>query len=203
MNVQRAAVLLDLALAGVRAELGEEPLGVVGWDERQVPPQVVIAVEAPKPVAAKKAEPVVVEEIAVAGEVWAEGAIGGVVLVVQGGRNAAGDGLIGAMMAAVGCESLPLAWVGAMGKVAGSDFVEKIKAQQPQRVLVLGQGALGVLTGKATGVEGWQAAGGPELAGLEGVAVGVTYPPEMLLRQPLFKRLAWQHLLAWQQRFEA
>jgi hypothetical protein len=201
MDVQRAAVLLDLALAGVHAELGEQALGVAGWDARQMPPQVVIAADAPKPVpVAVKMEPVVEEA---AGEVWIDGATGGVVLVVQGGRNVETDGLIGAMMAAAGCEGLPLAWVGAMGKVGGPELVEKIKAQQPQRVLVLGQGALGLLTGKNTGVEGWQAAGGPELTGLEGMAVGVTYPPEMLLRQPLFKRLAWQHLLAWQQRFEA
>jgi hypothetical protein len=32
---------------------------------------------------------------------------------------------------------------------------------------------------------------------LAGVAIGVTYPLDLLAKQPLFKRLAWQHLLAW------
>lgn len=191
---------MDLALAGVRAELGEASLGVVGWDARQLPAQAVVATATPKvvPVEVKKPElpPEKVEE---AGEVWAEGVDGGVVLVVQGGKPQH-ESLIDAMMAAVGCETLPRAWVGAMGKVDAKDVVAKVNAMSPQRVLVLGQGALGILTGKNTGVEGWQAAGGPALAGLEGV-VGVTYPPEMLVRQPLFKRLAWQHLLAWRQRF--
>lgn len=65
------------------------------------------------------------------------------------------------------------------------------------RVLVLGQGPLSVLLGKNLGVEGWHAAGGGVVAGLEGMVAGVTYPPDLLLKQALFKRLAWQHLLAW------
>ncbi|RZK99112.1 MAG: hypothetical protein EOP36_20255 [Rubrivivax sp.] len=71
-----------------------------------------------------------------------------------------------------------------------------MRALAPQQVLVMGQGPLGVLLGKNLGVEGWHAGASKTVDGWEG-AIGVTYPLELLLKQPLFKRLAWQHLLAW------
>lgn len=78
--------------------------------------------------------------------------------------------------------------------VQSDEIRAALAGMAPARVLVLGQNPLAALLGRKLGVEGWQAS--PAVV-LEGVPTGVTYPPALLLAQPLFKRLAWQHLLAW------
>lgn len=130
-------------------------------------------------------------------DVWVDGASGGLVVVMQGPGPLAGRArdLFGKMLAAIGHDGA-LAWVGAEGPADQAALVAAVQGLNPLKVLVLGQNILAHWLGKSLGVEGWQAAGTP-LPGCEGLAVGVTYPPELLLAQPLFKRLAWQHLLKW------
>ena len=209
MDVRQAVAVLDLALGGVHAELGEnvfdwmgapkpvapKPMGLVevGRGQAEAPktlePQPVMPVEKPKPVRAP-----VVED---AGKVWREGEAGGVVLVVQGGMpDARCVSLAKAMLMAVGLKDVEPAWVGYSGKVASAEVMDAMRALNPQQVLVLGQAPLGALLGRNLGVEGWHAAASKVVDGWDG-AVGVTYPLELLIKQPLFKRLAWQHLLAW------
>lgn len=194
----RAAVILDLVAGGVRAEMGEAPYG---WFDGDAP----VAVTAPKvekiEVAAVPAPVRAVEPVAevVAAEVVVEGEGGGVVLVMRPGSGDARQeaALVKAMLAAVGLQEMALARVVLHGPVEAGAVVEKVRGLAGTRVLVLGQGPLSVLLGKNLGVEGWHAAGGGVVAGLEGMVAGVTYPPDLLLKQALFKRLAWQHLLAW------
>jgi hypothetical protein len=146
-----------------------------------------------------KVMPQVVEE---PGKVWVEGEPEGVVLVVQGQMpDSRCVTLAKAMMAAVGLQDMAIGWVGYSGKVDAAMLVDAVRTRSPQQVMVLGQAPLGVLLGRNLGVEGWHAAETPVIAGWDGaladVAVGVTYPLDLLIKQPLFKRLAWQHLLAW------
>lgn len=137
-------------------------------------------------------------KVEITGEVWTQGEAGGVVLVVQGGTpSEPAAKLAMAMLAAVGLQNETVAWVGYTHTVKAEALLEGIKTFTPSQVLVLGQAPLGVLLGRNLGVEGWHAAGGQEIAGWSGAPVGVTYPLELLMKQSLFKRLAWQHLLAW------
>jgi hypothetical protein len=113
--------------------------------------------------------------------------------------------LLGNMLKAVGLVGLPVALVGLAGSPSKTQQPEAKQAiiaaathAAPTHTLVLGQGVLGALLGKLQGVEGWQAA--PSDLGLPG-QVGVTFPLELLLAKPLFKSLAWQHLQAWQKRW--
>ena len=110
--------------------------------------------------------------------------------------------LLKRMLAAVGHKETPVGFA-VLG--VGMEIVQPamqgalkqtIEALNPREILVLGQVPLGTLVGQALGVEGWQAAPRELIAGFDG-AVGVTYPPELLLARPLVKRLAWQHLQRW------
>ena len=218
MDVRQAVAVLDLALGGVHAELGSEvfdwtgapkpvvpkPMAVVTLQEpgsqvtrdQDVPVVRALDIRAPEPVMAapKPVRAPVVEE---SGKVWSEGEAGGVVLVVQGGMpDAKCQMLAKAMLAAAGVQDVAVAWVGFSGKVAGKEIMDAMRGLAPQHVLVLGQAPLGALLGRNLGVEGWHAADSKIVEGWDG-RVGVTYPLELLVKQPLFKRLAWQHLLAW------
>ncbi|RYG61024.1 MAG: hypothetical protein EON60_05050 [Alphaproteobacteria bacterium] len=217
MDVRQAVALLDLSLSGVHAEMGEmlhdwlsvpkpvapKPMGMVdvGTPAAAQPPArtpvaLTVPDAAPANLPAAPARPVA-REPEVAGKVWSDGEAGGVVLVVQGGMpDARCQTLAQAMLAAAGLKDMAPAWVGYSGKVDSKALMEAMRALAPQQVLVMGQGPLGVLLGKNLGVEGWHAAATKTLDGWEG-PVGVTYPLDLLLKQPLFKRLAWQHLLAW------
>lgn len=215
MSVRQAMAVLDLTLGGVHAELGDTPfdwtstpkpvapkaMAVVTMSEPQerhleAPRTRGLDMTAPQPVAAapKPVRAPVVEE---PGKLWSEGEAGGTVLVVQGGPpDARCVTLAKAMLAAVGLKDMEPAWVGYTGKIANQEMFEALRALSPQNVLVLGQAPLGVLLGRNLGVEGWHAADSKVIEGWDG-RVGVTYPLELLVKQPLFKRLAWQHLLAW------
>ncbi len=149
-----------------------------------------------------EAKRVVIPAVEIAGEVWTHGEAGGVVLLVQGGEpSEQAQKLALAMLAAAGLQQSAVAWVGYTHSVKAPQLLDAVKGFKPEQVLVLGQGPLGVLLGRNLGVEGWHAARGQAITGwdgeLAGVVPGVTYPLELLLKQPLFKRLAWQHLLAW------
>lgn len=211
-GVPQAAAVLDLALSGVTAEMAETPFT---WKAAaQVPqPSSVASVEvavrpaSPPPLlaTAKKAgsEVVVVAKPQrlvedTPGEVWREGDVAAdVVLVVQGAMpDARCQALALAMLAAVGLKGASLGWVGYEGAVKADALRNAIGNGPERHVLVMGQGPLGVLLGRNLGVEGWHAASGADSLEIEG-AVGVTYPLDLLLKQSLFKRLAWQHLLAW------
>lgn len=201
MTLPQAAAVLDLALAGVHSELGEVPFDWRG--STKVAEVTVLNVpqrEKPKPVATQaiKTEVKPAPKAAEAGRVWRAGEEGGVVLVVQGDENLvrACEALARRMLTAAGYGDMPLAWVGMDGVVSTEVLKAGIEAEKAQRILLLGQNILEVLQGRALGVEGWHAKGGGEVAGL---SVGVTYPLELLMKQPLFKRLAWQHLLAWRE----
>lgn len=207
--------MLDLALGGVHAEMGEIPFG---WFDAPMAvaatapvtssvtmPREVVASETLRPVtlpvqreaivAVPAARPSPAAEIA--GEVWTEGEADGVLLVTQTPPDARCAALANAMLLAVGVKDMAVAWVGYSGKVDAKAMLEAMRRYAPKQVLVLGQAPLGVLLGRNLGVEGWHASGNKDIAGWEGAPVGVTYPLELLLKQPLFKRLAWQHLLAW------
>jgi hypothetical protein len=221
-GVPQAIAVLDLALAGVSAELGDTPFDWLG-SAKATPKEAVAApvpVEAPvlkgvevdttpKPVFApllpdsplsaqakpvRKALPAVAE---IPARVWREAEGADVVMVVQGEMpDERCQQLARAMLAAVGLKDKVLGFVGYEGKVAADVLRAEVVSAGGAEVLVMGQGPLGVLLGRNLGVEGWHAAGGADTLGLE-TAVGVTYPLELLLKQPLFKRLAWQHMLAW------
>jgi hypothetical protein len=208
-GVPQAVAVLDLVLAGVHAEMGEIPFD---WFAASAPVKVAVpAVKENVPAVAplmgraevKVSLPevikvTVVPVIEIPGEVWVEGEAGGVVLVMQGDRpDDRLQALAKAMMAAVGLGTTAIGWVGYTGKVEGKVLREAMMGHNGQQVLLLGQAPLGVLMGKNLGVEGWHAAGGSALPEWDGGPVGVTYPLDLLIKQPLFKRLAWQHLLAW------
>lgn len=215
-SLQNAALLLDLHAAGVHAELGEvpfdwlavrstapgiQPARKVEAAQVEQPARAVVPVlpRAEKQLAAARVPSARVAPVADA-KVWVEGQGGGLVLVVHGPGIVTGRAreLLGRMLKAAGVDEAEgaTAWVGCAGACKGEDLAAALKALAPQRVLVLGQTILGHWLGKSLGVEGWQAAK-TQLAGCEGARVGVTYPPDLLLAQPLFKRLAWQHLQAW------
>lgn len=218
-GVPQAVAVLDLALGGVHAELGED---VFAWFEtpKAVAPRAGVVVELAAPVAASAAlmpqlpqmkretgarvpqpdvvKPVAPKVVEEAAKVWVEGEAGGVLLLVQGGMpDSRCVTLAKAMMAAVGLQEMPVGWVGYSGKADAQMLMEAMRGQNPQQVMVLGQAPLGALLGRNLGVEGWHASDTKEIAGWDGAPVGVTYPLDLLMKQPLFKRLAWQHLLAW------
>lgn len=202
-GLPQAVALLDLVLGGVSGEMGSE---IFNWQEALAAKAgiaratLVADVVLPKVESVVKVVPVEVQaevRVEVPGEVWVEGEAGGVLLLVQGDKpDARSRALASAMLAAAGLRDVKIGWVGVVGKVVRAEVLAAMQGLVPQQVLVLGQGPLGVLLGRNLGVEGWHAAGGGLIDGWDGV-VGVTYPLELLLKQPLFKRLAWQHLLAW------
>lgn len=213
-SVQQAMAVLDLVLGGVKAEMADTAFDWLAVPEKKVAAPVVVVNEGvlreipvvlPKASASDALRAPTVEPKKIAtpkaeapGEVWVEGAAGGVVLVVQGGMPGSGaQALAKAMLAAVGLQEIALAWVGYTGGITTNALLTAMRAQTPQQVLVLGQAPLGVLLGRNLGVEGWHAAGGGAIAGWTEAPVGVTYPLELLMKQPLFKRLAWQHLRSW------
>ncbi len=222
VGVPQAIAVMDLVLAGVSAELGDTPFDWLGSAKAaakepttapakaEAPALKGVEVDdAPKPVFApllpdsplsaqakpvRKALPVVAE---VPARVWREAEGAEVVMVVQGEMpDERCQQLARAMLVAAGLKDKPLGFVGYEGKVAADELRAEIVTAGGAHVLVMGQGPLGVLLGRNLGVEGWHAAGGTDMLGLDR-AVGVTYPLELLLKQPLFKRLAWQHMLAW------
>ncbi len=220
-GVPQAIAVLDLALAGVTSELADSPFDWLGSAKASSKPVVDAPVaprapsvgveveEAPKPAfkpllpdsplshqaaPVRKAPPVVAE---IPARVWREAEGADVLMVVQGDMpDERCQQLAKAMLASVGLKDKVLGFVGYEGKVLADTLRAEVTAVGAAQVLVMGQGPLGVLLGRNLGVEGWHAAGGADTLGLGGVA-GVTYPLELLLKQPLFKRLAWQHLLAW------
>lgn len=232
MSAAQAALVLDLARAGVGAEMADEPfdwLGISGisgdpggrpgdpagilrvaegisGDSRgiEVIRAPVVAVPAPKPLVKVAPKPTEAADVAV----WSGGAGGGIVLMVpapaEGMDPLAGDAgiLFGRMLAAIGLQDQPVGWVAAAlpserpVPACAAKLLAAMKALEPRGVLIGGQAILGSLMGRNQGVEGWQAAPKP-IDGLDGLTTGVTYAPAFLLAQPMFKRMAWEHLLAW------
>lgn len=200
-------LLADLVLAGVAFDLQATPAIWRGISRPGVPvmvpePVVPVAVPAPGPA------PVVIEP-ANAWRVWQAGEAGGVVVVLSapGPLGEAETQLLHNMLRAVGLPATPVAYVGLAGTPSKAQtsavqaaLTAAVAAAAPTHTLVLGQTVLGVLLGKLQGVEGWQAA--PTSLSVPG-QVGVTFPLDLLLHKPLFKGLAWQHLQAWQQTWQA
>ncbi|MFZ2587106.1 MAG: hypothetical protein WAZ18_03130 [Alphaproteobacteria bacterium] len=144
-------------------------------------------------------------------KVWTVGQGGGLVVVARGMPAAEGNiplreaemALLGKMLAAVGAGEVS-GWV-VLGTREDKARVEvrdemmaAVKGLAPTRVLVLGGAALGTLVDGGASIDGWNAK--PVMEGV--AAVGAVFPPDMLLQQPMFKRVAWQHLLNWKQRWE-
>lgn len=189
----------------VRSPSRIEPMPVmtVGQQAPREPLMPAASVQMPSAAASlmapPKPEPVRMAPVEIPGEIWFEGEAGGVVMVVQGAMpDGPSQSLARAMLTALGMADAVLGWVGYSGKADAAEMRKTMADLTPQRVLVLGQGPLGILLGRNLGVEGWHAAGGQSIPDWQGGAVGVTYPLELLRKQPLFKKLAWQHLLAWQ-----
>lgn len=135
--------------------------------------------------------------------VWTQGEPNGLTIVLKGTSAPTGPALelLHAILAAVPT-TLPLAFVGAplMGFKVHPDVAQNLTAAvtalAPQRLLVLGQDMVNHLAGKPVGIEGWQTAPTP-LAGLPPTAITVTYPLDLLLQRPLYKRLVWLALQPW------
>jgi hypothetical protein len=121
----------------------------------------------------------------------ASGEPGGVVVACFAAPTAAEAALLGNMLKAVGLHEPPRAIVAGNAGMAAC-----IAGQQPTHLLVLGQAPLSSLQGKTLGVEEWQRAPSKLLENFAG-PVGVTYPLDLLLKNPLYKKRAWQHLLKW------
>lgn len=136
--------------------------------------------------------------------VWSAGEPHGLVVLLKGTQppNAEAAQLLANILAAAGMSG-PIAYVGSA--LTGFKIIpglaevltEKITTFSPTRLLVLGQDMVNQLAAKPVGVEGWQTAPTP-LAGLPTSAIAVTYPLELLLQRPLYKRLTWLSLMAWQ-----
>jgi hypothetical protein len=218
-GLPQAVAVMDLALSGVYAEFSDDifnwyevpaaapvkaaaapapvdaPMPVVSEGPVRMAPPLEVSLPPVREAAPVRAMPAPVEEKA---EVWSGGEAGGVVLVVQGAMpDSRCVQLARAMLAAVGLDALALGWVGFSGKPTADELKAAMRGLAPAQVLVLGQAPLGALVGRNLGVEGWHAAAEKHFDGWDGV-VGVTYPLDLLMKQSLFKRLAWQHLLAWQ-----
>lgn len=206
-------VLHDLTLGGVNVEVGTEPFN---WgkpapapsplarlagaapvqntaDEPAPRPRRVqadrITQAEPLPPAPRREAPVVQAAVSVT----PDSAPGGVVVACNAIPTPAELTLLGNMLKAVGLETAPRALV-----VGNAGVAEVIASQTPTHVLVLGQAPLSALLGKTQGVEEWQRAPVKLLAAFGG-PVGVTYPLELLLKNPLYKKRTWQHLLKWVQ----
>lgn len=212
-----AAVVLDLAAAGVHWEVTETPCDWFGR-AKIAPAAVSRSVDVPLPVVAPSAAvrgrtvPLLRPKVLAGGEVWACGEGGGLVVVAacavrgkgQPPLNAREQALLEKMLAAVGMGPVS-GWV-AVGQddeqLRGNlhePAREAWRGLNPTQTLVLGQVGLGTLLGHSCGVEAWQGKA-PLWDGAETARVGVTYRPDLLLDKPLFKRLAWQHMLTWQAR---
>ncbi len=220
-GLPQAVAIMDLAMAGVRVEMDEAPFD---WLGRPAAAAAAAAVAAPvaeeakrvfPPLSLERKEAVTARVVApmlvpvgvadVPGQVWTyateAAAAANVLLVVEGAQpDARSQQLAKALLAAAGLPDAVPGWVGYEGRVTADALRAEVIAAKAAPILVMGQGPLGLLLGRSLGVEGWHAAGGDDTLGLEG-AVGVTYPLELLLKQPLFKRLAWQHVRAWRARF--
>lgn len=211
----KAALLRDLVAAGVLQEVGEEAFDWFGMARAGGGASATVAPVAARPVVvASKPKPTVpvLASRPLVGEVWACGEGGGLVVVCSGPLAAKGKVPLTAREQALLAKMLAAAGVGEVSgwAVAGQDderlrpalqqpLLDAVAGLQPACTLVLGSVALGTLLGGACGVEAWQS----KCEGWQNmVAAGVTYPPAMLLEKPVFKRLAWQHLLAWQARME-
>jgi hypothetical protein len=218
---QRAALLMDLIGAGVHAEAGERPYAWMAPPKAPEAPQPQIlapkvAQVTPEQKAARAVPLLAPRKTAAArapgkAHVWAAGTPGGLVVAVRTSPAALGQvplagaelDLLMRMLKACGLEGRVDGWVG-LGQMDDSvrpgmaaEMRAAVAGLAPSTLLVLGGAALGTLLGNPLGVEAWQTA--PQVwdgIGLD--RMGVTYPPQLLLEQPLFKRLAWQHLLAWQ-----
>jgi hypothetical protein len=217
MDIQQAVAMLDLAMSGVHSELGTELYDWIGAPKPNMPkPMAVVDApvaeapnipEPPKVEASENIAPALnvlqdavhktpIKKLEIPGTVWSEGEPSGVLLVVQGEMpDERCVTLARAMLAAIGLRDAELSWVGYVGRVEAEALLQPMQQLQPEHVLIMGQGPLGVLLGKNLGVEGWHASSSKTISGWDGV-VGVTYPLDLLVKQPLFKRLAWQHLLA-------
>jgi hypothetical protein len=125
----------------------------------------------------------------------ASGEPGGVVIACFNAPTTAEAALLGNMLKAVGLHERPRAIV-----AGNTGMAACIATQQPTHLLVLGQAPLSALQGQISkrplGVEEWQRAPSPLLENFAG-PVGVTYPLDLLLKNPLYKKRAWQHLLKW------
>lgn len=226
-DAAEAMLWLDLHAAGVTAEMAEVRFDWFASPAPAVVAPVAVRAEVAVPLAAPAVAPLlpraagdnpgdklgpragdkVGENIKITkpeakADVWVAGEPGGLVVVMQAAGAPQGRALelFGKMMAAVGHDGA-VAWVGTGGTAEAAALVGAVQGLKPLKVLMLGQNILAQWLGKSLGVEGWHASGTP-LPGCEGLAVGVTYPPELLLAQPLFKRLAWQHLLKWRAGWE-
>ncbi len=201
-TLQQKALLHDALMAGLAFEVAEVPLA---YYAAPVPTPVAAAMiqnyqTLSQTAAEVKPTPLAIPEPAPACRIWQAGEAGGVLVVV--GTESPPQGvalhLLHNMLCAVGLANLPLGFVGVVGVAPhGGVGPEVIAAATPLAApftLVLGQSVLAALSGKAMGVEGWQAA--PQNLGFAGT-VGVTYPLELLTSKPLFKGLAWQHLQRW------
>jgi hypothetical protein len=204
------AVLADMCLAGLAFDVEDGPaVWQVSPPEPQALPSVPARQALAQPLALARELPANPEPpLAPVWQVWQAGDPGGVcvLLAAEQPPQAEALALLKNILKAVGLQDLPLGFVGlsgASGAVKGgaaAALIGQTGALQPLHTLVLGQDAVAALVGKSLGVEGWHAA--PLTLGLPG-CVGVTYTLEMLLKNPLFKRLAWQHLQRWQLAREA
>jgi hypothetical protein len=121
----------------------------------------------------------------------ATGEPGSVVVACFAAPSAAEAALLANMLKAVGLHERPRATVAGNAGMAAC-----IAEQKPTHLLVLGQAPLSALHGKTLGVEEWQRTPSKLLENFAG-PVGVTYPLDLLLKNPLYKKRAWQHLLKW------
>lgn len=220
LTLPQAAVVMDLFAAGVAVEVGEVPFAWLGGQVVAKPVEVVQVLPVSKPIELKPSPTMAKPTMPVMkmgqpapspAVVWTVGDGGGLVVAVRGLPRAEGSvplsvaeqGLLDKMVVAVGAGPVT-GWV-----VVGSRedtlrmelhgaMVAAAKGLKPTRMLVLGEAALGTLAGQVSRVESWQNVGVLEGFG----AVGATFPPSVLLAQPMLKRRAWHHLLAWQQRWE-
>jgi hypothetical protein len=204
-NPAAYALVFDAMQAGLDCDVGD---ALHAWQKPTVvqaeTPIAPIAAPQSKPVVSvlAAASPAVIPEKPSVWRLWHRGEAGGVVVVISGAVPPEGQALklLGNMLKAVGMHEHPLGFVGLEGDAPKGGLAEPLAAEiallQPKHTLLMGQGVLAAACGKAMGVEGWHAA--PQACALQG-NLGVTYPLDLLLKKPLFKGLAWQHLQRWQQ----
>lgn len=206
-NPAAYALVFDAMQAGLDCDVGDtlhawqKPVVVVA--EPQANTQAVSLEIQPKfQEAVRSPVAVVAPENPALWRLWHSGEAGGVVVVLSGGAAPEGQALqlLTNMLKAVRLHEQPLGFVGLEGDAPKGGLAEQLAAEvaqmQPKLTLLMGQGVLAAACGKTMGVEGWHAA--PQNCPLQG-RVGVTYPLDLLLKKPLFKGLAWQHLQRWQQ----
>jgi hypothetical protein len=204
-NSAAYALVFDAMQAGLDCDVGD---ALHAWQK----PAFVQAETPAAPIAAPQTKPVVPVAVVAPSvnltekpsvwRLWHSGEVGGVVVVLSGTNPPEGQALqlLGNMLKAVGMQEHPLGFVGLEGDAPKAGLAEPLAAEiallQPKHTLLMGQGVLAAACGKSMGVEGWHAA--PQACALQG-NLGVTYPLDLLLKKPLFKGLAWQHLQRWQQ----